>query len=90
MRKNKFSILYFHCLHSIRDLFSFRWYVTIFELWCHNSEKSITLLFYPSHIRHLHLFSCYTNGAVKGKDRCFDFNLDFLGFSFSYTNWNYR
>lgn len=34
-------------------------------------------------------FSCRTNGAVKGKDSCFDFNFHLFLFHFSYTDWSY-
>ena len=36
---------------------------------------------------------CKTNGAVKGVDTCFDFNLNLFVFHFSYTDygfWRYK
>lgn len=52
-------------------------------------SKSISLRFVP---RHWDKFSLRNNGAQKGnlKDTCFDFNLQFFGIWFSYTNWDYN
>ena len=33
--------------------------------------------------------ACYTNGARKGIDKCFDFNLHIFCSCFCYTDWNY-
>lgn len=60
-------------------------WLTIFEIWF-KLERVIFLGFYPQHI---FLFNCSTNGAVKGRDNCFDFNLRFLGFFFGYTDYAY-
>ena len=30
-----------------------------------------------------------TNGAVKGKDSCFDFNMEIFGLHIGYTDYNY-
>ena len=34
-------------------------------------------------------FQCYTNGAVKGKDKCYGWHLHFFVFSFEYYNYDY-
>jgi hypothetical protein len=52
---------------------------------CYDS-KSISLAFMP---QHFFKFSCRTNGAKKGIDKCYDLNINFLGIMFSYTNWDY-
>jgi len=54
--------------------------------WYNKGNNSISLRYLPQHFK---LVNCSTNGAVKGVDSCFDFNLHFLGVFFSYTNWNY-
>ena len=48
--------------------------------------KSISLTY---HLRHFFKFACYTNGAIKGRDKCFDWNFHLLGVFISYTDWNY-
>lgn len=35
-------------------------------------------------------FLCRTNGAVKGKDKCLDFNLHLFVFHFGYTDYDYN
>lgn len=34
-------------------------------------------------------FKCYTNGAVKGRDRCYGWHLHLFAFSFEYYNYDY-
>ena len=41
------------------------------------------------HVQHFLVFSCKTNGAIKGVDSCFDLNIRFFGLFFSYTNFDY-
>lgn len=55
------------------------------EYWYNKGNSLISIRFYPQHFR---LISCSTNGAVRGRDKCYDFNLWFLGIHFSYTNFN--
>jgi len=31
-----------------------------------------------------------SNGAIKGIDKCYDLNIQFLGLLFSYTNFDYN
>lgn len=49
-------------------------------------SKSISFNFYPQHFK---IIKWFTNNAIKGKDSCYDFNLQLLGIFFSYTNWDY-
>ena len=56
------------------------------EHWYNKGNNLIGLRFYPQHFK---MISCSTNGAIKGRDKCYDFNLWFLGVHFSYTNFNY-
>lgn len=49
-------------------------------------SKLITLKFYPHCWK---LLMCESNGAKKGFDKCYDFNIHFLGFLLSYTNFDY-
>lgn len=63
-----------------------------FSVGCHIFEW----WFKPGHVvsfswipRHTFTFLCHTNGAVKGRDNCFDFNFGCLGIFFSYTNFEY-
>lgn len=58
-----------------------------FSLWFgRNKTKTISFSIYP---RHFFVFHCGTNGAVKGVDKCLDWNLIFCGLFFSYTDWDY-
>ena len=52
-------------------------------------SKSISINYYTSHWK---LFSISDNGAKKGnkQDTCYELNIQFLGISFSYTNWDYN
>mgnify|MGYP003587063433 CR=1 FL=1 len=56
------------------------------EYWYNKGNNLISFNYYPQHFK---ILSCKTNGAVKGSDNCYDFNLWFLGVHFSYTNFNY-
>jgi len=52
-------------------------------------SKSISIRFRPQHFK---MIKAFNNGAKKGikEDKCFDFNIHFLGVFFSYTNWDYN
>jgi hypothetical protein len=52
-------------------------------------SKSITIRFLPQHWK---IMQWKSNGALKGikEDKCYDLNIYFLGFYFSYTNWSYN
>lgn len=50
-------------------------------------SRCISVNFYPKHWK---LIQCKNNGAIKGKDSCYDLNVYFLGIFFSYTNWDYN
>jgi len=50
-------------------------------------SRSISIKYYPQHINTL-IFK--DNGAIKGKDKCYDLNIWFLGLHLSYTNWDYN
>lgn len=50
-------------------------------------SRVICFNFHPQHWRLIH---CKSNGAKKGIDKCYDFNIHFLGFFFSYTNFDYN
>lgn len=52
-------------------------------------SKSISVRFLPQHWK---MIKAFTNGAKKGRteDKCFDFNIHFLGIFLSYTNWDYN
>jgi len=54
--------------------------------WYNKGNNCISLYYY---IQHWKLVSIGTNGAIKGRDKCYDFNIHFLGFHFSYTNFNF-
>lgn len=54
--------------------------------WWFKPDRVISLSFHPRHMFH---FWCHSNGAVKGRDNCYDFNLHLLGFFFSYTDYEY-
>lgn len=54
--------------------------------WYNKGNNCLTLEYYPQHFK---IVSCKNNGAVKGKDSCYDFNLWFLGLHFSYTDFNF-
>jgi hypothetical protein len=51
------------------------------------NSKLISINFIPKHFK---TFSSKTNGAIKGVDKCFDYNLCFYGLMFSYTNFDYN
>jgi hypothetical protein len=50
-------------------------------------SRLISLRFLP---QHLGKFRCRSNGAVKGKDKCYDYNINLLVLFFSYTNFDYN
>lgn len=50
-------------------------------------SRSISLRFHPQHWR---MIKAFNNGAKKGKDKCYDLNIYFLGIFFSYTNYDYN
>lgn len=70
-----------------------------FEL---QKEANTIWFYYKHHIRSLMfqycpkwdnpIYSINTNGARKGvkEDSCYDLNIHFWHFKFSYTNWNYN
>lgn len=64
----------------------------IFEKWFHNDERVISFIYYPSWEKWN--FHCGTNKhTLEPWDKiwkCFDFNLNFFRFHFSYTNYNYN
>ena len=49
--------------------------------------KLLSFRFLPQHWKKV---SCSTNGAIKGIDKCYDLNINFLGLFFSYTNFDYN
>lgn len=50
-------------------------------------SRVINIGYLPQHWR---IFSYKTNGAIKGKDKCYDLNIFLFGFFFSYTNFDYN
>ena len=50
-------------------------------------SRLISLRFLP---HHWNKARCKSNGAVKGKDKCYDYNFNLLGLFFSYTNFDYN
>jgi hypothetical protein len=50
-------------------------------------SRLISLRFLPKHLCKLR---CKSNGAIKGKDKCYDYNINLIGFFFSYTNFDYN
>ena len=64
-----------------------RQYVELCEL---GSDRYWYLALYWNRLLHPSTwFLCRTNGAVKGKDNCYDFNFALLMLHFSYTNYQY-
>lgn len=51
------------------------------------TQRLISLRFMP---KYLFRFHCSNNGAKKGIDNCYDFNMHFFGIWFSYTNFDYN
>ena len=50
-------------------------------------SRLVSLRFLPQHFTKIH---CKSNGAKKGIDKCYDFNIHFVGLFFSYTNFDYN
>jgi hypothetical protein len=50
-------------------------------------SRLISLRFLP---QHWNKARCESNGAIKGKDKCYDYNINILGLFFSYTNFDYN
>lgn len=49
-------------------------------------SKSISVRYL---IQHFFILQWKNNGAVKGRDSCYDLNISCLGIFISYTNWDY-
>ena len=60
-----------------------------FDVWWGDGKLKWKTISISYHLRHFLCFDCYTNGAVKGVDRCFDWNLHLFGLFISYTDWCY-
>ena len=62
----------------------------IFEIWLDKGNKVVSLIYYNDWDKHD--FWIHTNGAKLGnpKHSCFDLNINFFKFHFSYTNFNYN
>ena len=60
----------------------------IFEKWWDKGNKTIQLIYYKDSWYKPH-FWIHENGArKKNGDKCFDFNINFFYWHFSYTNFN--
>lgn len=58
----------------------------VIDIWWKSVTRHVSLRFYPKRILKVWFG---TNGATKGTDRCFDLNVWFAGFWFSYTDFAY-